>query len=312
MSAIETWPALAYEAWAPTKRTLHLCAQMIGKARLALAPPQPEWLHACLYLSPRGFSTGPIPEGARTVAMGIDLFEPSIWLRASDGRAASVSLASGRCVAEIWSGFGQALARLGLDLDIWEKPQEVPDTTVFSANTHDRIFVPEQAQRFHRVLSAVNGVFEEFRSEFFGRTGVQFWWGSFDLAVLLFSGKKLPGPDDQGYILHSDLDAEHLNAGFWAGSDSSPDAGFYGYLVPRPPGCATAPIEPEHAGWVEAMGEWIMPYEAVRSCPDPRGAVRDFLRSVYRVACSEGGWDSQSFEYTRPARPTRALRSSAV
>lgn len=305
MSDMEMWPALPYEEWAPTKKTLHMCTQMIGKARLALASPQPQWLHTCLYLSPRGFSTGPMPEGARTISMGIDLFEPSVWLRASDGRAASVPLAGGRCVAEVWSGFNQALDELDLPLDMWEKPQEVPDTTPFSLNTHDCTFVPEQAQRFHRVLSTINGVFEEFRSEFFGRTGVQFWWGSFDLGVLLFTGKKLIAPEDRGYIMRYDLDAEHMNAGFWPGDDASPAAGFYGYLVPQPPGCAAASVEPEHAGWVEAMGEWMMPYEAVRSCPDPRGALLDFLRSVYRVAYTEGGWDDRAFEYTRPAPPTR-------
>lgn len=305
MAAIDEWPDLPYEEWAPTKKTLHMCTQMLGKARLALAPPQPQWLHSCLYLSPRGFSTGPMPTGPRTVSMGIDLFEPALWLRTSDGRTASVPLAAGRCVAEIWAGFKHAQGQLGLHLEMWEKPQELPDTTPFSENTHDCTIVPEQAQRFHRLLSIVNGVFEEFRSEFFGRTGVPFWWGSFDLAVLLFSGKKAVAPEDRGYIMRYDLDAEHMNAGFWPGDDASPHAGFYAYLVPQPPDCASAPIQPEHAGWVEAMGEWMMPYEAVRSCPDPRRALLDFLRSVYRVACTEGGWDGRAFEYARPAPAAR-------
>jgi hypothetical protein len=305
MPDIEMWPALPYKEWASTKKTLHMCVQMLGKARLALAPPQPQWLHSCLYLSPRGLDTGPIPDGARTVSMEIDLLEPALWLRTSDGRTASVALADGRCVAEIWAEFKQAQDQVDLHLDMWEKPQELSDTTLFSENTHDCTIVPEQAQRFHRLLSSINSVFEEFRSEFFGRTGVQFWWGAFDLAVLLFSGKKASPPEDRGYIMRYDLDAEHMNAGFWPGDDSSPDAVFYGYLVPLPPGCATAPIEPEHAGWAEAMGEWMMPYEAVRTCPDPRAALLAFLRSVYRVALTEGGWDGPALEYTRPARPVR-------
>ena len=181
----------------------------------------------------------------------------------------------------------------------------MPDTTPFSESAQESIIVPGQAQRFHRVLSAINGVFEEFRSEFFGRTGVQFWWGSFDFAVLLFSGKKLIAPEDRGYIMRYDLDAEHVNIGFWPGDDTSPHAGFYGYLVPQPPGCAAAPVKPEYAGWVEAMGEWMMPYEAVRSCPDPRGALLDFLRSIYGVALAQGGWDGPAFEYARPGPPAR-------
>jgi hypothetical protein len=305
MPGMEIWPALPYEEWAPTKKTLHMCAQMLGKTRLALSPAQPEWLHSCLYLSPRGFSTGPMPDGSRTVAMGIDLFEPAFWLRASDGRAASVPLAAAHSVAEIWSRFNHALDGLDLHLDMWEKPQEVADLRPFSENTDDCVIVSGHAQRFHSVLSAVNGVFEEFRSEFFGRTGVQFWWGSFDLAVLLFSGRKLTAPEDRGYIMRHDLDAEHVNAGFWPGDDTSPHAGFYGYLVPQPPDCAAAPVEPQYAGWVEAMGEWMMPYEAVQSCPDPRGALLDFLHSIYRVALTQGGWDGPAFEYTRPSPPAR-------
>ena len=248
MPSLPEWPALTYEEWAPTKKTLHMCAQMLGKTRLALMPPQPEWLHSCLYLSPRGFSTGAMPAGAGVVSMGLDLFTPSIWLNASDGRKASVDVGGGRSVAEIWREFRDALARLDLDLDLWDKPQEMPCATPFSENAHDCTIALDHAQRFHRILSAVNGVFEEFRSEFFGRTGVQFWWGSFDFSVLLFSGKKAVAPDDRGYIMRHDLDAEHFNAGFWPGDDSSPSPGFYGYLVPQPPGCAAAPIEPEHAG----------------------------------------------------------------
>lgn len=306
MTSATIWPALPYDEWAPTKKTLHMCSQMIGKTRLALAPPQPEWLHTCLYLDPRGFTTGAVPQGSRSIALGMDLYDSSLWARSSDGREASVPLGMGRCVADIWSDFAHALAKLDLELDIWEKPQETADTTPFSENSHDCTVVPEHGQRFHRLLTGIGNVFEEFRSEFFGRSGVQFWWGSFDFAVLLFTGKRLVPPEDRGYIMRYDLDAEHLNAGFWPGDDSNPYAGFYGYLVPLPPGCETAPIEPEHAGWVEAMGEWMMPYEAVRSCPDPRRAVLDFLRSVYRVACTQAGWDAEAFKYAAPAPPSRA------
>ena len=160
------------------------------------------------------------------------------------------------------------------------------------------------AQRFYRLLATIDGVFEAFRSRFFGRSSVQFWWGGFDFAVLLFSGRHAPAPADRGYIMRYDLDAEHLNAGFWPGDDNVPQAGFYAYLVPRPDGCETAPIEPEHAGWVEAMGEWIMPYDAVRTSADPRQAVLDFLDSVYHVATTQGGWNAEAYEYVRPARPT--------
>jgi hypothetical protein len=299
------WPKLPYAEWAPTRRTLHMATQMIGKAKLALASPQPEWLHARLFLDGRGFATGPLPYGARTVSMGIDVFESVLWIAAGDGRVATVPLTSGRCVAVLWADFQAALAGLGIALDLWERPQEVRDPTPFSRNTSDCTFVAADAQRFYRVLSTVDGVFEEFRSRFFGRTGVQFWWGSFDLTVLLFSGRRAPAPHDRGYIMRYDLDAEHLNAGFWPGDDQVPQPGFYAYLVPRPAGCESVAIEPPYAGWAEAMGQWLMPYEDVRTCADPHRAVKDFLGAVYEVATSLGGWDAEAFTYELPRAAPR-------
>jgi len=299
----EAWPSLAYEDWAATKKTLQMCAQMLGKTRLALAPPQPEWLHTCLYLDGRGFTTGAMPSGTRVVTAGIDVFEALMWVESSDGREAFVPLGDGRCVAEIWAHYQDALESVGISAGIWDKPQEIADTTPFSENTHDCILIAADAQRFHRVLTSVSAVFEEFRSGFFGRSGVQFWWGAFDLAVLLFNGRHASAPEDRGYIMCYDLDAEHLNAGFWPGDDTAPTPGFYAYLVPQPPGCELAPIGPEHAGWVEAMGEWMMPYEAVRTCDDPAAAIREFLGSVYDFATTQAGWSASDLAYTRPPAP---------
>jgi Family of unknown function (DUF5996) len=305
MSEHADWPELCYEEWAPTKKTLHMVSQMIGKAKLALVPPQPEWLHARLELDGHGFTTGPLPYGSRVATIGIDVFTSTLWIRVSNGRGADVPLGPTRCVADIWGGFQAALAGLDLELDIWEKPQEVADVTPFSQDTHDCTLVPEHAQRFHPILSSTNAVFEEFRAQFFGRSGVQFWWGSFDLAVLLFSGRKISAPSDRGYIMHYDLDAEHFNAGFWAGDDNASQPGFYAYVFPRPVGCEMARIEPHCAGWVEEMGEWLIPYEAVRTCADPRQAILDFLGAAYRVATTLGGWDAVAHEYVRPPASRR-------
>lgn len=299
------WPALPYAEWAPTKKTLHLVTQMLGKAKLALSPPQPEWWHARLFLDARGFTTGPVPHGSRVVTMGVDVFDGVVWLDDSDGRRAAVPIGPERSVAAIWVDFQRALAAVGLELDLWEKPQEVADLTPFSENAHDHVFVPEHAQRFHRVLSSVSAVYEEFRSPFFGRSGVQFWWGGFDLAVLLFNGRVAPAPTDRGHIMRYDLDAEHFNAGFWVGDDNVQTPGFFAYVVPRPPGCETAAIAPHYAGWVEEMGEWLMPYDEVRSCPDPRRAILDFLGGVYDVATSLGGWDAATHKYVVPPASSR-------
>ena len=300
-----SWHELSYTDWAPTKKTLQMALQMLGKARLALSPPQPEWLHAALYLDARGFETGPLPYRGRILSMGVDVFDGVLWVDASDGRSERIGLA-GLCVADIWTRFSAALGGLGVEVDVWSKPQELADTTAFAENTHDCTFDAPSAVRIHSVLSRVQGVFEEFRSGFFGRSGVQFWWGAFDLAVLLFNGEHAPAPQDKGYIMRYDLDAAHLNCGFWPGDDSAPDPVFYAYLAPQPPGCALAPINPDGAAWVEQMGEWVLPYETVRGSDDPEDTLRQFLDCAYGLAGSLGGWDLKRFEYARPLPSERA------
>ncbi|HEY3317774.1 MAG TPA: DUF5996 family protein [Coriobacteriia bacterium] len=301
----EEWPELPYAEWAATKKTLQMYAQMLGKARIALEPPQPEWLATCLYLNARGLTTGPMPWGTSSVELTLDVYDSTLSVVMSDGRARAVPLGVGRCVADVYADFQAALAELGVVADIWTKPQEIGDTTPFPENRHDCTLDAAQAQRFHRVLTACYGVFDEWRSTFFGRTGMQFWWGAFDLGILRFSGRHAEAPEDRGYIMRYDLDAEFVNAGFWPGDDDNPAAAFYAYIYPQPPGCEVAPVEPEHAGWVEQMGEWMMPYDAVRTSPNPRRAILDFLNSVYGVATTIGGWDVLDYEYTPPAPSKR-------
>lgn len=303
--AADAWPELAYAEWAPTKKTLHMVVQMLGKAKLAFCPPQPEWWHSRLYLDARGFTTGAIPLRGRLLSMGVDLFDATLWIDVSDGGRQRIPLA-GRTIAETWAGFSAGLDSLGIEADIWPKPQELPDTTPFAENTHDRVFVAEDAVRFHSVLAQVHGVFEQIRSGFFGRSGIQFWWGAFDLSLLLMNGEHAQAPDDRGYIMRYDLDAEHFSCGFWPGDDSSPEPIFYAYLVPQPEGCLYAPIEPSAAAWAEKLGEWVLPYEHVRRSHDPAGTLRAFLDSAYSLAGSLGGWDLARYEYVHPLPSKRA------
>jgi len=284
---------------------LHLATQMLGKTRLALAPPLPNWLNACLFLTSRGFTTGALPYGSVVVTIGIDLYDASIVIEVSDGRRATIQLGRERSVAEVWTDFTAALAELGIDVKLTDKPQEVADATPFSRNTYDRTFVPEQAQRFHRVLCAIDGAFEEFRSPFYGRSGVQFWWGSFSFCVLLFSGQRIPAPEDGGLIRRHDLDAEQMNAGFWPGDDGNPAPMFFAYLVPKPGDSEAASIQPPPAAWSEAMGEWVLPYDDLRASEDPRTGIIDFLNSVYRVAITSGGWHAEAHRYEAPPKRPR-------
>ena len=311
MANSDAWPALPYEEWAPTKNTLQMYTQMLGKTRLALAPPLPEWLHSCLYLDARGFTTGAMPHDSRLVQMGIDLFAGSLWITRSDGREATVPIGDGRCVADVWADLQTTLVKLGLVPDLWDQPQETIDRTPFSKNTSLCTLEPEHALRFYRVLTSANGLFEQFRSSFFGRTGVQFWWGSFDFTVLLFSGEAVPASEDRGYIMRYDLDAQHMNAGFWPGDDTSPTPAFYAYLVPQPANCKSALIEPPQCMWVESLGEWVLPYEGARTLEDPGRAVLDFFGSVYRFAVSDAGWDAGAYRYEAPGPGSPANRPGA-
>jgi hypothetical protein len=298
------WPELAYADWADTKRTLHLCTQMLGKARLALFPVQPEWMHACLFPTARGLTTGPMPVGDLSVEFGIDVYDDAMTLAVSDGRAERVELSSGRTIADIYAEFTERAAGMGVPLDVWDRPQEVADTTPFHKDTAPCVYDPVAVRRWFAAISAIANVFELWRGRFFGRSSVQFWWGAFDLAVLRFNGRRSEPPEDRGYIMRYDLDAEFVNAGFWPGDDSSPDPIFYAYISPAPPGCDLVPIDPKAAAWIEQMGEWVLPYEAVRTSGDPRGVLLDFLDSVYAVAGTNGGWDLAAYEYVPPA-PSR-------
>ena len=299
------WPGLAYPDWAATKKTLQLYTQLAGKIRLALQPPRPEWLGACLYPTTRGLSTGPMPSRFAAVEIAFDFFDHVIDIEQSDGRKRTISLSPGRCVADVFAEVTEGLASLGLEINIWTKPQEVPDLTPLDENVHDCTYEAEQVQKWHRIITTVSNVFQEWRSGFFGRTGVQFWWGSFDLSLLLFNGRHAQPPEDRGYIMRYDLDAEFLTAGFWPGDDDNPDPIFFAYIHPQPPGCSIAPVSPDSALWVEQMREWVLPYDDVRQSKDPRRALTDFLDCIYGIAGAQGGWDLDAFKYEQPAGAKR-------
>jgi hypothetical protein len=300
------WPSLAYGEWAETKKTVQLYAQILGKTRLSLAPPQPEWLGSNLEARACGLSTGAMPWGTTSVEVSLDFVAHELCVDTSDGKTARVPLVPAKSVATVYRVMRDIYAEFGIDVDVWDKPQELEDTTPLSADEEHRSYDPEAVERWWSVVSAVRGVFEEWRSPFFGRTAIAFWWGAFDLAVMRFSGNHAAAPDDRGYIMRYDLDAEFMNAGFWPGDDSSPHPVFYAYLHPKPEGCELAAINPSSAAWIEQMGEWVLPYDEALASGDPRQCILGFLDSVYAVAGSHGGWELERFTYTVPAPPKRA------
>lgn len=304
-SPMETaWPALDLAQWAPTKRTLHLIAQMLGKVRLALAPRQPNFIFTALYVTPRGFTTSPIPVGLQLVELRLDIFERRIEVCASDGGRRDVPFADLPSIAAVYAALLEALHALDVEVEVRPVPQEVPDTTPLDRDQRLPEFVIDDARRWLSVMSGTQAVFDRWRAHFFGRTGIQLWWGAFDLALLLFTGKHVPAPLHRGYLIKYDLDAEMMNAGFYPGDDANP-AFYYGYIYPEPPECAQRRVT-DAVIWSETFREWIIPYDVVRSAQQPEELLRAFLDGVYNICGDAANWDRTAHAYVPP--PLRHAR----
>jgi hypothetical protein len=305
-----SWPDVDISRWAGTKRSLHLYAQMLGKVKLAAAPVQPNWLFTALYLSPRGLTTGTIPWLGWSFDVSIDVFDSAIVLSRSDGARATVPLIPARPVADVYADLMRTLATLGVSLSIGTVPQEVPDTTPLDEDRRPSEYDPAAAQRWFTAATAVAGIFAQWRSRFFGRTGLQMWWGAFDLALLLFSGRRAAPPTDRGYLMRYDLDAEMMNVGLYFGHPQSPPF-FYGYIYPEPAGAESLPIAPGQASWSSGLHEWVLPYEAVRQSADPAATLHSFIDAVYAQCFAAAGWPRGAFSYDPPPIASRAHQSSS-
>lgn len=293
------FPDVDVARWAATKKTVHLSLQMLGKLRLALSPAQPNWLFTALFLSARGITTGAIPWQGTSVEAQLDVFSSDIVVQRSNGEVARIPLLPVRTVAEIYAELTAALARLGVDCTISPIPQEVPDTTPLHEDRRPAAYDPNAVQRWFAASTAAATVFEHWRAHFFGRTGIQLWWGALDVALLLFSGKHVTPRADRGYLMKYDLDAELMNVGLYFGDETTAPF-FYGYIFPQPAAAETLPIAPASASWSATLGEWVLPYEAVRTSADPAAEVRAFLDAIYRQCIDAAGWDRAAHRYDAP------------
>jgi hypothetical protein len=295
----DEWPSLPYEEWRDTRDTLHMYTQVIGKLRLALSPFEPQWANVPLYLTARGLTTTPIPVGSRTLDAEFDLIDHTLVLRTSDGRVERHPL--GGPVADFYQDVMGALASLDVDVAISVVPSEVPHPIPFPEDRTHSTYEPEHAARFFRVLSLVDVLARAHRARFHGRTSpVQFFWGTFDLA-LIRSGKSMaPPPRESGVIHHYGLDAEVICTGWWPGDERIPYPAFYAYGFPKPEGIEDrlAAIEPNAATWMG--GEFVLPYDAVRTLADPRHAVLEFFRTTYDNAANLMGWDPELTQVSAP------------
>ncbi|MFZ0499128.1 MAG: DUF5996 family protein [Steroidobacteraceae bacterium] len=289
------WPELPYANWRETAATLQLWTQIVGKIRLALTPWVNHGWQVPLYVTARGLGTSPIPAGAEILEMEFDFIAHRFRMRTSLGDDRLLALEP-QSVAEFYDQVMGLLAALGMKVRIKDMPNEVANPVPFSRDQNHRSYDAAAAHTFWRVLVQVDRVFKHFRSGFLGKVSpIHFFWGSFDLAVTRFSGRPaplhpggIPGlPDDVAQEAYSH---EVSSAGFWPGSDAHPRAAFYSYAYPEPPGFRDRPV-PVSASFDTALGEFVLPYDSVRTAADPDALLLEFLSSTYAAAADAGGWD---------------------
>ncbi len=301
------WPELPTAAWRDTYATLHLWTQVIGKVRLVRSPWLNHSWHVALYVSARGLTTSPIPDGIRTFQIDFDFIDHVLRITTSDGAQRQFALA-GHSVASFYAAVMAALAELGIEVTIDEVPNELPDPVRFSKDSQHASYDPDAVGRLFQILINVDRVFKQFRTGFLGKASpVHFFWGSFDLAVTRFSGRRAPRHPGGVPHLSDDVATEAYShevssAGFWPGSGAIDYPAFYCYAYPEPAGFRTAKVRPDAAFFSEALGEFILPYDAVRTAADPDHALLEFLHSSYEAAANAAKWDRDALECA-PGKP---------
>jgi len=301
------WPELPTAAWRETYETLHLWTQIVGKIRLARAPWLNHSWHVALYVTARGLTTSPIPDGVRTFQIDLDFIDHALRIWTSDGATRQFALA-GQSVASFYTAIMADLAELGIHVAIDEVPNELPEPVRFSQDNRHASYDPAAVRRFFQILANTDRVFKQFRTGFLGKASpVHFFWGSFDLAVTRFSGRR--APRHPGGVPHlSDVVAceayshEESSAGFWPGSGAIDYPAFYSYAYPEPAGFRAMAVRPQAAFFSEALGEFILPYDAVRTAAEPDQALLDFLQSTYEAAANAANWDRDALECA-PGQP---------
>jgi hypothetical protein len=297
----EQWPELPLAAWADTCATLHLWTQVIGKIRLAHAPMVNHWWQVPLYVTCRGLTTSPIPYGTRSFQIDFDFCAHQLLIQTSDGATETMPL-SPRSVADFYSEVMNRLRGLGLETRIWSMPVEIPDAVPFEQDRQHASYEPEYAQLFWRVLVQADRLCTAFRSRFIGKVSpVHFFWGSFDLAVTRFSGRPAPAltshsPHLGDWVMQESYSHEVSSCGFWPGNGGFGQAAFYSYAYPEPAGFAAAPIHPDGAHYDQELGQFILPYDAVRQAASPDDCVLEFLQTTYGAAANLAHWDRAALE----------------
>jgi hypothetical protein len=299
------WPALPYEEWRATCDTLHGHTQVLGKLAVALAPPQPQLQHTALRLSVRGWETLPLtaPDGSGAVAVALDLRSHEAVVEHSDGRVERIALTPDRAVGEITRAVLAAVARLVGPVEIDPTPQETSWKTPLDEDDEHATYDAARVADYFLAATRAALVLSEVRAPYRGRsTPVNAWWGSFDLAVVLFSGRPAD-PPSQDFIMRNSMDAQEIEVGWWPGDERHPKAAFYAYAHPAPAGFSGAALSPAAAHWDATLGEYILDWDDIRESADPHAAALEFARSAIRHGCAVCDWDPALAASAEGAKP---------
>jgi hypothetical protein len=287
------WPTASYENWSATCDTLHAHTQVLGKLAVMLAPPEPQLQHAALRLTARGWETAPLPapDGSGSLVAALDLHAHEAVVEHSGGQARRVALTPDRPVAEVTRDVLTAVGDLGGPVQINSKPQEVAWTVPLDDDYEHARYDPGQVSDYFDAATQAALVLAAFRAPYRGRSSqVNAWWGTFDLAVFLFSGAPADPPSDD-FIVRNGADAQLVEVGWWPGDARYPKAAFFAFAHPAPASFANAGLSPAAARWDQALGEYILDWDDLRALPDPRAAALDFARMAFRHACLVCDWD---------------------
>ena len=304
MTSDTPWPELPLTEWAPTRDTLQLWTQIVGKVRLARTPVTSHWWNVPLYVTARGLTTSIIPADDRAFQIDFDFLAHRLDIVVSDGTSRSIELAP-KTVAEFYVELGGRLDELGLATPVWPMPVEIPGAVPFDSDHEHASYEAEQAQRFWLALVQMNRILEQFRSRFVGKVSpVHLFWGALDLAVTRFSGRQAPphpggAPNCGPHVMFEAYSHEVSSAGYWPGPDG--EGVFYSYAYPEPAGFRDVDLGVASARYDDQLGEFVLPYTAVRTAADPDDVLLRFLQASYEAAADLASWDRAALE--RPGGP---------
>jgi hypothetical protein len=289
-------PELSLESWQGTYETLHMWTQIVGKVRLALSPLINHWWEVALYVNARGLTTSAIPYDSGLFEAQFDFIDHKLTIETSWGASKSMALRP-QSVADFYAEFMSALKSLGIEVKIWSTPVEVPNPVPFERDTQHASYDPEYAHRLWRILIFCDTVFKEFRSRFIGKDSpVHFFWGSFDICVTRFSGRRAPARPQADPVTREAYSHEVISAGFWPGGGEVKGAAFYAYAAPEPEGFAKQSVQPAEAFYHPNMHEFLLMYDDVRQASSPRDSLLSFLQSTYEAGADLAKWDRKELE----------------